>query len=89
MDFRQEEQNKTIQERIGEKDLIQERMDKEGNKWQKIYFGGREHCRNRGEQFRNSAMPYQAQGSFIPNWPFGVSVRAQILGKSRAQGGSP
>lgn len=52
MDFRQEKPDKTIQERIAEEDLIQERTDNEGNKWRKVYFGGGEHGRNWVEQCR-------------------------------------
>ena len=52
MDVEQEDHIKTIQERMAEEDLIQERIDKQGNKWRKIYFGGGEHCRRWVEQFR-------------------------------------
>ena len=41
-----EDQGKIIQERIAEEDLVQERVDEEGKKWRKIYFGGGEHCRH-------------------------------------------
>lgn len=43
---------KTVQERIAEEDLIQERVDAQGNRWRKIYFGGGEHLRNWLEQFK-------------------------------------
>jgi len=43
---RQKETEKTIQERIAEEDLIQERIDAEGNRWRKVYFGGGEHFKN-------------------------------------------
>ena len=47
-----EDQGKIIQERIAEEDLVQERVDEEGKKWRKIYFGGGEHCRHWLEQFK-------------------------------------
>lgn len=43
---RQKDTEKTIQERIAEEDLIQERIDAEGNRWRKVYFGGGEHFKN-------------------------------------------
>jgi len=43
---------KTIQERFAEEDRIQERVDAQGNRWRKIYFGGGEHFRNWLEQFK-------------------------------------
>jgi len=36
----------TIQERIAEEELVQERIDEEGNRWRKVYFGGGEHFKN-------------------------------------------
>jgi hypothetical protein len=46
----------TIQEGMAEEELIQERIDEEGNRWRKVYFGGGEHfkswlaqCRELGE----------------------------------------
>jgi hypothetical protein len=47
-----EDQEKSIQERIAEEDFIGERVDEEGNRWRKIYFGGGEHCRHWLEQFK-------------------------------------
>ena len=52
MNVEKEDHIKTIQERMAEEDLIQERIDKKGNKWRKIYFGGGEHCRHWIEQFK-------------------------------------
>jgi hypothetical protein len=43
---RQKDAEKTIQERIAEEDLIQERIDAKGNRWRKVYFGGGEHFKN-------------------------------------------
>lgn len=37
---------KTIQERMAEEELIQERTDADGNRWRKVYFGGGEHFKN-------------------------------------------
>jgi len=51
-DARQEDEIKTFQERLAEEDLVQERIDEEGNRWRKIYFGGGEHCRHWLEQFK-------------------------------------
>ena len=46
----QESSGKTVQERMAEEDKIRERVDEEGNKWTKVYFGGGEHFRNWLEQ---------------------------------------
>ena len=37
---------KTDRERVAEEERIQDRVDKEGNRWKKVYFGGGEHFRN-------------------------------------------
>lgn len=42
----QECPGETIQERIAEEELVQERIDEEGNRWRKVYFGGGEHFKN-------------------------------------------
>lgn len=47
-----EGKDKTIQERMAKEDLIRERIDQDGNRWRKVYFGGGEHCRNWLEQFK-------------------------------------
>ncbi len=47
---RQGEERKSIQERIAEEDLVKERIDEEGNKWEKVYFGGGQHFKNWLEQ---------------------------------------
>ena len=44
------EQIKTIQERMAEEELVKERIDEEGNRWTKVYFGGGQHFRNWLEQ---------------------------------------
>jgi len=52
MGVSQEDQEKTIQERMAEEDLVRARIDENGNKWRKVYFGGGQHCRNWLEQFK-------------------------------------
>jgi len=42
----QECSGETIQERVAEEELVQERIDEEGNTWRKVYFGGGEHFEN-------------------------------------------
>lgn len=46
----QEDQEFAIQERMAEEELVKERIDEQGNKWQKVYFGGGEHFQNWLEQ---------------------------------------
>jgi len=48
-------QSKTVQEIMAEQDLVQERTDKEGNRWKKAYSGGGEHFRNWLAQCRELA----------------------------------
>ena len=50
MDVEQKDQIKTIQERMAEEELIKERIDEEGNRWRKAYFGGGQHFKNWLEQ---------------------------------------
>ena len=50
MDVEQKDQIKTIQERMAEEELIKERIDVEGNRWRKAYFGGGQHFKNWLEQ---------------------------------------
>ena len=40
------DQGKTIQERMAEEEMVQERIDAKGNRWTKVYFGGGDHFRN-------------------------------------------
>ena len=47
---RQGEEGKSIQERMAEEELIKERTDEAGNKWEKVYFGGGQHFENWLEQ---------------------------------------
>ncbi len=46
----QENQEIDIQERMAKEDLVKEKIDEEGNKWQKVYFGGGKHFQNWLEQ---------------------------------------
>jgi len=41
---------KTIQERMAEEERVKERVDEQGHRWTKVYFGGGEHFRNWLEQ---------------------------------------
>ena len=40
----------SIQERMAEEEKVQERVDENGIRWQKVYFGGGEHFKNWLEQ---------------------------------------
>ena len=46
MAFREEDRMKTVQERMAAEALVRERIDEEGHKWSKVYFGGGEHFKN-------------------------------------------
>jgi argininosuccinate lyase len=39
-------QDKTIRERMAEEEKVRERVDTQGVKWKKVYFGGGEHFKN-------------------------------------------
>ena len=39
-------------ERLAREELVRERVDREGNRWRKVYFGGGAHFRNWLEQCR-------------------------------------
>jgi len=48
--------DKTIQERMADEGLVKEKVDDEGNRWTKVYFGGGDHfkgwlaqCKELGE----------------------------------------
>ena len=47
---RQGGEGKSIQERMAEEELVKERVDEEGNRWTKVYFGGGQHFKNWLEQ---------------------------------------
>ena len=40
----------SIKKRMSEEELIKERIDEEGNRWRKAYFGGGQHFKNWLEQ---------------------------------------
>ena len=42
----QECAGETIQEKMAEEELVQQRVDAKGDRWRKVYFGGGEHFRN-------------------------------------------
>lgn len=46
MAFEENDQGKTIRERMEEEDRVRERVDSQGVKWRKVYFGGGEHFKN-------------------------------------------
>lgn len=52
MAFEENDHMRTVQERMAEEELVRERIDEEGNKWSKVYFGGGEHFKNWLEQCR-------------------------------------
>jgi hypothetical protein len=39
-------EDKTISEKMAEEELVKEKIDAEGNRWRKAYFGGGEHFQN-------------------------------------------
>jgi hypothetical protein len=46
MAFAENDQSKTIKERMEEEERVRERVDEHGVKWRKVYFGGGEHYKN-------------------------------------------
>ena len=44
-------QGKTVRERIAEEETFQEKVDENGTRWTKVYFGGGAHFRNWLSQF--------------------------------------
>jgi len=44
-------QGKTVRQRMAEEETIRERVDKDENRWTKVYFGGGAHFRNWLSQF--------------------------------------
>jgi len=46
MEFEEGCQGQSIQERMAEEELVRERLDQEGNRWRKVYFGGGAHFEN-------------------------------------------
>jgi hypothetical protein len=51
MPTEQLEQESLIRQRMAEEETIRERIDEDGNKWTKVYFGGGTHFRNWLSQF--------------------------------------
>jgi hypothetical protein len=39
-------QIKTVRGKMAEEEMVRERVDGQGNKWRKVYFGGGEHFKN-------------------------------------------
>jgi len=44
-------QGKTVRQRVAEEEAIREKVDENGNRWTKVYFGGGAHFRNWLSQF--------------------------------------
>jgi hypothetical protein len=40
------DQGRTVRERMAEEERIREKVDAQGNRWRKAYFGGGEHFQN-------------------------------------------
>jgi hypothetical protein len=51
MTMEQVENDSLIRQRIAEEDMFREKVDEEGNRWTKVYFGGGAHLRNWLSQF--------------------------------------
>jgi hypothetical protein len=51
MNRTQVDQRNPIQQRMAEEEKIQQRVDEDGTKWMKVYFGGGAHFRNWLSQF--------------------------------------
>ena len=46
MNDKKDIQGKTIQERMAEEEQVREKIDAQGRRWRKAYFGGGEHFKN-------------------------------------------
>ncbi|MFW6115112.1 MAG: hypothetical protein ACOC6E_02315 [Thermodesulfobacteriota bacterium] len=46
MPFDEDSQSRAIRERMEEEEKVRERVDSQGGKWRKAYFGGGEHFKN-------------------------------------------
>jgi len=44
-------EEETVQEKMAQEELVREKVDDRGNKWEKVYFGGGAHFRNWLNQF--------------------------------------
>ena len=51
MTMEQFENASLIRQRIAEEDMFREKVDEDGNRWTKVYFGGGSHLRNWLSQF--------------------------------------
>jgi hypothetical protein len=51
MTMEQVENDSLIRQRIAEEDMFREKVDEDGNRWIKVYFGGGAHLRNWLSQF--------------------------------------
>ena len=51
MTTEQEENESLIHQRIAEEETLREKVDKNGNRWTRVYFGGGAHLRNWLSQF--------------------------------------
>jgi len=51
MTMEQVENASLIRQRIAEEDMFREKVDEDGNRWTKVYFGGGAHLRNWLSQF--------------------------------------
>jgi hypothetical protein len=51
MSGEQLKQESLIRQRMAEEETVPGRIDEDGNKWTKVYFGGRAHLRNWLSQF--------------------------------------
>jgi len=45
-----EKEMKAVQKRMAQEELVKERVDEKGIKWEKVYFGGGAHFQNWLEQ---------------------------------------
>jgi hypothetical protein len=50
MSEQQERREIDIQERMAKEELVKEKIDEDGNRWHKVYFGGGKHFQNWLEQ---------------------------------------
>ncbi len=39
-------QIKTVRDKMAEEEMVREKVDGQGNRWRKVYFGGGEHFKN-------------------------------------------
>ena len=46
MNYKQKRGSRPIHEIMAEEEKIKEKVDREGNKWHKVYFGGGKHFEN-------------------------------------------